>query len=92
MSGTLSGTMSGTLIEQTITSGRRAPLSMFGKFWWWLRQVTGDAAYENYLHHAARASREKTNCPNHPPGNIVTAEQFYLDRLNRKFARVSRCC
>ena len=69
-----------------------ASVSLFKKFWWWLRQVSGDAAYENYLHHAARAARERTSGPTHPPGHVVTAEQFYLDRLNRKFARVSRCC
>jgi uncharacterized short protein YbdD (DUF466 family) len=48
--------------------------------WMWLRQVTGDAAYENYLRHAAGAARP------------LTRGEFYLDSLRRRYAGVSRCC
>jgi Selenoprotein, putative len=62
-------------------------LSQGRKFWWWLRQVTGDAAYENYLRRAARPG-------SHSQGlhTAVTAEQFYLERVRRKFSHINRCC
>ena len=73
----------------------RAPelwFSLAPKFWWWLRQVTGDAAYENYLRHVSHESYAKSGCAKHSSEGFVTAEQFYLDCLHRKYARVSRCC
>lgn len=36
-----------TRIRVSITRG-------LARAWWWLRQVSGDAAYDNYLRHAAR--------------------------------------
>lgn len=51
--------------------------------WWYIREITGDAAYENYLR---RASRVRT-C-----GHILSPEEFYLDVLRRRYAGVSRCC
>ena len=57
------------------------------EFWWWLRQVTGDAAYENYLR---RASCLEGNAQG--VGATVSAEQFYLERVRRKFSRLNRCC
>jgi len=62
------------------------------QFWWWLRQVTGDAAYENYLRHVSRRTGNSTSPGGHPGERVETAEQFYLERLNRKFSRMSRCC
>ncbi len=50
--------------------------------WWWLRQVSGDAAYENYVRWAGREAASRVQSP----------EEFYLDTLRRKYARVSRCC
>src|SRR5258705_12616485 len=44
---------------------RSVLLSAMAKFWWWLRQVTGDAAYENYLGLASRRSR---TAPHHANG------------------------
>jgi hypothetical protein len=49
--------------------------------WWWLRQVFGDADYENYLRRAASDS--------HAP---ISAEDFYLQGLRRKHSRINRCC
>lgn len=49
--------------------------------WAYLRAVTGDSAYETYRDRARRQSL--------PP---LTREQFYLDRLGRRYAGVSRCC
>ena len=57
---------------------------MLQRLWWWLRQVSGDAAYENYLDHASRL-----------PGGLdppLTRQEFYLEVLRRRYAQVSRCC
>jgi uncharacterized short protein YbdD (DUF466 family) len=51
--------------------------------WWYVRQITGDAAYENYLRqHRAHGHA----CP------ILSREEFYLDALRRRYTGVSRCC
>ena len=75
-------------------------LSAAAKFWWWLRQVTGDAAYENYLGLASRRSRtapghprpNPVGCEAHSSDASVSAEQFYVERMRRKYAKISRCC
>lgn len=59
--------------------------------WWWLRQVMGDAAYDNYLRSLRRqqsAGRESHTCA--PPP--MSREQFYLDALRRRYSGISRCC
>jgi uncharacterized short protein YbdD (DUF466 family) len=53
---------------------------------WWLRQVLGDAAYENYL----RSAKRHLNTPGE--GKPLSAEEFYLDALRRRYSGVSRCC
>jgi len=56
-------------------------------FWWWLRQIFGDAAYENYLRH------EGARCPGAQTApNAVSEQQFYLERLRRRHNGISRCC
>lgn len=60
--------------------------------WWWLRQVLGDAAYDNYLRSLGRqhtGSREGHACVSLHP---MSREQFYLDALRRRYSSVSRCC
>ncbi|HXO45179.1 MAG TPA: YbdD/YjiX family protein [Candidatus Cybelea sp.] len=52
--------------------------------WVWLRQVSGDAAYENYLRAAARHPDSGS-----PP---LSRAEFYLDSLHRRYSTVSRCC
>lgn len=65
--------------------------------WWFLRQVSGDAAYENYLRSQQRkgASAPRGICEA-PAGNLPTRvlsrEEFYLDALRRRYSAVSRCC
>jgi uncharacterized short protein YbdD (DUF466 family) len=46
--------------------------------WAGLRELSGDAAYERYCRDNPR-----------PP---LSREEFYLDRLRRKYSGVSRCC
>jgi uncharacterized short protein YbdD (DUF466 family) len=52
-------------------------------FWRGLREWCGDAAYERYL--GSTASR---NCER----RVMTAEQFYVEQVNRRYSRPNRCC
>ena len=51
--------------------------------WFWLRQVTGDAAYDSYLRHVAR------NAAGQQP---LSRAEFYQESLRRRYCTVSRCC
>jgi hypothetical protein len=51
-------------------------------FWRGLRQWSGDSAYETYL---ACAQRQKIQQP-------LSAAEFYVEQLNRKYSRPNRCC
>ena len=59
------------------------PLAIFQPLWQWLRTVTGDAAYESYVHHAARIR---------PDAKPLSAREFYLDQLRRRYNSINRCC
>jgi uncharacterized short protein YbdD (DUF466 family) len=64
-------------------------LKAIAAIWWrvasgfreWFRGAEGDQAYENYLRFASKQ-----------PGRPMTREEFYLDRLQHKYSRPSRCC
>jgi uncharacterized short protein YbdD (DUF466 family) len=58
----------------------RALAVLSARAWAWLRAVSGDDAYEA---HVARIA---------PPGAVPTRQEFYLDRLRRKYSCISRCC
>jgi uncharacterized short protein YbdD (DUF466 family) len=60
-------------------------ISNFRAAWWWLRQVSGDAAYESYV----RSHQRKHGCRDTAP---LSREEFYLDTLRRRYSGVSRCC
>jgi uncharacterized short protein YbdD (DUF466 family) len=47
-----------------------------------LRQWSGDSSYETYLACAARKRGAKP----------VSAAEFYVEQLNRKYSRPNRCC
>ena len=51
-------------------------------FWHGLREWCGDAAYENYRKCALRAGRNE----------VLSREQFYVEQVNQKYSRPSRCC
>jgi uncharacterized short protein YbdD (DUF466 family) len=55
--------------------------------WRWLREVIGDAAYENYVRHEAARKR-----PSGAPEEILTRAEFYSDSLRRKYSSINRCC
>jgi hypothetical protein len=69
--------------------------------WLWIRQVSGDAAYENYLCSTQRAAavaraaactknaEHSAHATSAPP---LTREEFYLNALRRRYSTVSRCC
>jgi hypothetical protein len=71
---------------EKVCSMAKAIYAAFGRAWWWLRQVTGDSSYENYLRSAAR--RRGSACRTTKLG----AQEFYLDQLRRRYSRPSRCC
>ncbi len=52
-------------------------------FWHYLREVTGDDAYERYITHQQLAHAGE------PP---LTPQQFFTKRQNEKWSKVSRCC
>jgi uncharacterized short protein YbdD (DUF466 family) len=60
-------------------------MNPFTKLWWWLRQITGDAAYENYLAHRRVAPQETGT-------TAMNRDEFYADSLRRKYSGISRCC
>ncbi len=53
-------------------------------FWRGIREWCGDAAYERYLR--SLAARQ---CPTKP---ALTAEEFYVEQLTRRYSRPNRCC
>jgi uncharacterized short protein YbdD (DUF466 family) len=61
-------------------AGRR----MLRCFWQGLREWCGDAAYERYL---KSPGQQKAT-----PQRKLTAEEFYVELLNRRYSRPNRCC
>jgi uncharacterized short protein YbdD (DUF466 family) len=54
--------------------------------WWWLRQVTGDASYENYLRSMRHRGATQGGAAH------LDEKSFYLDQLRRRYSRLNRCC
>ena len=53
------------------------------RLWRGVREWCGDAAYERYLRaQAARACESRA----------LTAEEFYVEQLARRYSRPNRCC
>ena len=70
----------------------RGVVSAWRKFVWYVRQVTGDAAYENYLRcKARRAANGYAPLPDEP-SKPVSEQEFYLETIRRQYSRISRCC
>ena len=53
------------------------------RFWRGVREWCGDAAYERYLRSCAKRG---ATCAK------LTAEEFYVEQLNRRYSRPNRCC
>ena len=75
--------------ETALARVRQTLLGITANLWWWLRQVSGDADYENYLH---RGSRDSCAGGSGVSRGAVSAEEFYLENLRRKHSRINRCC
>jgi uncharacterized short protein YbdD (DUF466 family) len=60
--------------------------------WAWIRQVTGDAAYENYLRSMRRAAACDSLASAQARSEPLSRADFYLDALRRRYSSVSRCC
>ncbi|MGC2526491.1 MAG: CstA-like transporter-associated (seleno)protein [Candidatus Acidiferrum sp.] len=52
-------------------------------FWRGLREWCGDAAYERYLSAKGRQNTKQ---------RALTAEEFYVEQINRRYSRPNRCC
>jgi uncharacterized short protein YbdD (DUF466 family) len=50
--------------------------------WQGVREWCGDAAYERYVRSAKRCGSEP----------ILSAAEFYVEQMDRKFSRPNRCC
>lgn len=66
----------------------RLPRHAAKRLWRWLREVSGDAAYETYVRSHRRSC---LNAAGQAQG-VLTREEFYLDALRRRYSSVSRCC
>ena len=53
------------------------------RFWRGLREWCGDAAYERYLR---SPGTQAGSC------RVLSAEEFYVEQLNRRYSRPNRCC
>ncbi len=53
------------------------------RFWRGVREWCGDAAYERYLRSSARQG---------DVGRRLSAQEFYVQQLNRRYSRPNRCC
>lgn len=75
---------SNSLVSPSRRMGFARKLRRLGRrFWQGVREWSGDAAYERYLR--STATRRST-CPN------LSAEEFYVEQLNRRYSRPNRCC
>jgi uncharacterized short protein YbdD (DUF466 family) len=53
------------------------------RFWRGLREWCGDAAYESYL--SSKVARSSSR-------DRLSRSEFYVEQLNRRYSRPSRCC
>jgi uncharacterized short protein YbdD (DUF466 family) len=66
-----------------ITRWRHAK-KLVRRLWRGLRDWCGDSAYDRYL-----IATQKKDLPACAP---LTEKQFYVEQLNRRYSRPSRCC
>jgi uncharacterized short protein YbdD (DUF466 family) len=62
---------------------RTAIQNALWRIWRGVREWCGDAAYETYLRSAAK---NNASCVR------LTAKEFYVEQLNRRYSRPNRCC
>ena len=57
--------------------------SAVARVWLGIREWCGDAEYDRYL-----KSQKRKTCS----AVLLTREQFYVEQLQKRYSRVSRCC
>jgi uncharacterized short protein YbdD (DUF466 family) len=57
--------------------------SVAARVWLGIREWCGDAAYDRYLKSQKRTTSTVM---------LLTREQFYVEQLQKRYSRVSRCC
>jgi uncharacterized short protein YbdD (DUF466 family) len=67
-------------MDRQAKAGKRILQALSALREWW-RGASGSYAYPSYLQHANK------HC-----GKPLTAEEFYLDNIQRKYSRPNRCC
>ena len=72
-----------TLSESMFTSAVRRAL-------WWVRQLSGDSAYDNYLRCVCQVAAHAPE-PRTAP-KPLSRKEFYLDSVRRRYSTPSRCC
>jgi hypothetical protein len=84
-----------------MTAARALAIRISENIWSWIRQVSGDAAYENYLRSTRRVANmaRASTCTMHAgclthakSAQVLTREEFYLHALRRRYSTISRCC
>jgi len=87
-----------------MNSARALAIRIPRSIWSWIRQVSGDAAYENYLRstrRVAQAEMARADSRTMQAGcysthatsvQLLLREEFYLHALRRRYSTVSRCC
>jgi uncharacterized short protein YbdD (DUF466 family) len=61
---------------------RKILLRTFRRVWVGIRAWCGDSDYEQYVRCTLK----------HGGARILSAEQFYVERINRRYSRPNRCC
>ena len=55
---------------------------VLARLWQGLREWCGDAAYETYRNCAVRTRQQR----------VLSPTEFYIEQLNKKYSRPTRCC
>lgn len=70
-------------MKMTRSNPLERALETVARVWLGIREWCGDAAYEKYL-----KARAKHACCGAP----LSREDFYVEQLQKRYSRVSRCC
>jgi uncharacterized short protein YbdD (DUF466 family) len=71
------------MLQKTRDNSLRPLRRALRLLWRGVREWCGDAAYEQYLR--SRATQAPTEAH-------LSAEEFYVERVNRRYSRPNRCC
>jgi len=72
-----------TAFSATDPKNPKPPAAWLGRLWGFLRQATGDDAYERYLAHCRT---------HHPAQSPLDRKAFHAAELGRRWNGIRRCC